>query len=424
MSQKTLILLAPLFLLAHLSAFETPQQALDASSKAMRSKNFTEAHKCLNEAFKLAVNPTERFIALSRHAELFKAQNNWESAEEKIRLILNDSKMSPQQKASAWLNMARFKEAQKKYEDAVEAYQNSLELHKEGSQAQEALNKCGLLLIRLKDYAAAIECFRQVSAVPNKDLRRSTGMKQSAWANIAAACIAMKQYGNAAKTLEEAAKQPEFKDARAQADLWKKVLKIYESQIREAVRFKKFDSAEAALQELKKRDSSNALAALEAMILKGKASVAARKRDYKAAESFYQTAMKLKGLDTKELLSVYSDLLNLHLRVNKLADAEKTVKQIMTLPCRNAEEQFLVSDCRKRYLCSVKKYDEAVKLLEETANLKGLRPARIARCYELICQICLNNKKDLKTAKKYYQKAAAVPGARWKSPYLKKKLGI
>ena len=70
------------------------------------------------------------------------------------------------------------------------------------------------------------------------------------------------------------------------------------------------------------------------------------------------------------------------------------------------------------------KFDEAIKLMEETAKLKGLRPARVARCYGLICQIYYSNKKDVDMAKKYYDMATKVPGGNWQSAYLRKKLGF
>ena len=409
---------------AVLTAFETPQEAINAASNAMKTKNYAEAHRCLDEGFKLAVNPTERVLVLTRRGEVYRTQNDWKNAEKMLMMIVNDKKMTPVQQASAWLGIARYKELQKKYEDAVDAYQSGIELNKEGNQAQEALNKCGLLLVRIKDYTGALECFKQVFTVPNKDARRSNLLKQGASTNIANTYVAMKQYDKAVKTLDDAAKQPYFKGEKDQKALRKNILGIYETQIREAIRFKKFADAEKALAELKKRDNSKGPVSMEVAIFCGKAAVAARKRDYKSAESFYLAALKVKGAEARDLRNVYSDLINYYIRFKKFADAEKALKQMMTLPCNTVEDQFLSNDCRRRYLCAVNKFDEAIKLMEETAKLKGLRPARVARCYGLICQIYYSNKKDVDMAKKYYDMATKVPGGNWQSAYLRKKLGF
>ena len=63
-------------------------------------------------------------------------------------------------------------------------------------------------------------------------------------------------------------------------------------------------------------------------------------------------------------------------------------------------------------------------MLFRSAEIKGLRPFRVARCYEIVCQIYLFEKKDSKSAEIWDTKAEQVPGANWKSPYLKKKIGL
>ena len=405
-----------------LTAFETPQEAINAASNAVKTKNYAEAHKCLDEGFKLAVNPTERVLVLTRRGEVYRTQNDWKNAEKMLMMIVNDKKMTPVQQASAWLGIARYKELQKKYEDAVDAYQSGIELNKEGNQAQEALNKCGLLLIRLKDYTGAIECFNQVFSIPNKDARRSNLLKQNASTNIANTYVAMKQYDKAVKNLDDAAKQPYFKGEKDQKALRKNILGIYETQIREAIRFKKFADAEKALGELKKRDSSNRIISLEIYLLQGKASVAARKRDYKTAEGYYQTAIKIATPSLK--FGAYGALIQHYLIHKKYAEAEKAVKELQALPCTKVEEQYLVNFFHYRYLNITKKYNEAIKIMEETAKIKGLPAYRLANCYGLICSTYFSGLKDKAKAAEYYKKAAAVPRANWKNAYLKKQLGL
>lgn len=406
-------------------AFETPLQAIDSASKAIRAKNYSQAHKDLLEGFRLAVNPVERFLVLSRHGELYKMEKDFVNAEKMVMQIINDAKMPANLKCSAYLNLARYKEEQKKYEDTVEAYQNALALNKEGAVAQETLNKCGLVLIRLKDYPGAIECFNQVLTitVAGKDAKRSHVLRKNAHINHANAFVAMKQYDKAVSILEKAAALDEFKDKKDQQEFQKIVVRLYEAAIREKVRLKKMDEAEKLLAGLKKKDKSSRIMGMQVMILTGKAAIALRKRDNAGAEKFYKEAVAVKGAAVADTVNAYNEYINFLLRQKRFSDTEKVLNTLLTLPAKDAETKFRIASCRKQYLVTVKKYDEAITLMEETAKLKGLRPATKARCYAFIAQICLFDKKDAASAMKYIKKAEGVPGGRWKCPaYMKKHL--
>ena len=80
-------------------------------------------------------------------------------------------------------------------------------------------------------------------------------------------------------------------------------------------------------------------------------------------------------------------------------------------------------DYRRGRLSCHKKFDEAIKIMEETAKLKGLTPARVASCYGNICSLYFN-KNDYERAREYYKKAKSVPNGNWKYEYLRKKLGF
>ncbi len=405
-----------------LTAFETPQEAIEASSKAMKSKNYAEAHKCLDEGFKLAVNPVERMIVLNRHGELFRTQGDWKNAEKKIMMIIEDKKATNDQKAEAWNTIARYKDAQRKYEDAIEAYQKSLELRPTGNQAQEIMNKCGMLLVRIKDYTSAIECFKQVPTIPCKDKRRATAIAFQSYLNIANAYVAMKQHKNAIQQLNDMAKKPEFKSARQQAEIQKAIFKIYDTQIREAVRLKRFDEAQKGFDELKTIVKDNRIIGLEMYLLQGRADFASRKRDYKKAEEYYNTAIKIATPALK--FGAYGSLIQYCLIHRKYADAEKAVKALQALPCTKVEEQYQISFWTFRYFNITKKYNDAIKVMEETAKIKGLPPYRLANCYGLICGVYLNGLKNKEKAIEYYKKATAVPRGNWKNLYMKKQLGL
>ena len=176
---------------------------------------------------------------------------------------------------------------------AIEAYQKSLELRPTGNQAQEVMNKCGMLLVRIKDFTSAIECFKQVPTIPCKDKRRATAIAFQSYLNIANAYVAMKQHKNAIQQLNDMAKKPEFKSARQQAEIQKAIFKIYDTQIREAVRLKRFDEAQKGMDEVKKIVNDNRIISLQIYLLSGKAAFAARKRDYQKAEEYYNTAIKI-----------------------------------------------------------------------------------------------------------------------------------
>jgi tetratricopeptide (TPR) repeat protein len=183
------------------------------------------------------------------------------------------------------------------------------------------------------------------------------------------------------------------------------------------------DEAEKLLAGLKKRDKSSRIMGMQVMILTGKAAIALRKRDNAGAEKFYKEAVAVKGAAVADTVNAYNEYINFLLRQKRFSDTEKALNTLLTLPAKDAETKFKIASCRKQYLVTVKKYDEAITLMEETAKLKGLRPATKARCYAFIAQICLFDKKDAASAMKYIKKAEGVPGGRWKCPaYMKKYL--
>lgn len=423
MNFKTISLIAAaLSGMTALAAFETPQEAIDASKIALQKKNFQEAHKNLNEGLKLAVNPTERILVLNRHGELYKMQKDWKNAEKMIMMIIDDKKATNDQKAEAWNTIARYKDAQRKYEDAIEAYQKSLELRPTGNQAQEVMNKCGMLLVRIKDFTSAIECFKQVPTIPCKDKRRATAIAFQSYLNIANAYVAMKQHKNAIQQLNDMAKKPEFKSARQQTEIQKAIFKIYDTQIREAVRLKRFDEAQKGMDEVKKIVNNNRIISLQIYLLSGKAAFAARKRDYQKAEEYYNTAIKIATPAMK--FGAYGELIQYGLIHRKYDKAEKAVKELQALPCTKVDDKYQISFWTFRYLNVTKKYNDAIKVMEETAKIKGLPPYRLANCYGLICGVYFNGLKNKEKAIEYYKKATAVPRGNWKNAYLKKKLGL
>lgn len=423
MNFKTISLIAAaLSGMTALAAFETPQEAIEASKIALQKKNFQEAHKNLNEGLKLAVNPTERILVLNRHGELYKMQKDWKNAEKMIMMIIDDKKATNDQKAEAWNTIARYKDAQRKYEDAIEAYQKSLELRPTGNQAQEVMNKCGMLLVRIKDFTSAIECFKQVPTIPCKDKRRATAIAFQSYLNIANAYVAMKQHKNAIQQLNDMAKKPEFKSARQQAEIQKAIFKIYDTQIREAVRLKRFDEAQKGMDEVKKIVNDNRIISLQIYLLSGKAAFAARKRDYQKAEEYYNTAIKIATPAMK--FGAYGELIQYGLIHRKYDKAEKAVKELQALPCTKVDDKYQISFWTFRYLNVTKKYNDAIKIMEETAKIKGLPPYRLANCYGLICGVYFNGLKNKEKAIEYYKKATAVPRGNWKNAYLKKKLGL
>ena len=100
------------------------------------------------------------------------------------------------------------------------------------------------------------------------------------------------------------------------------------------------------------------------------------------------------------------------------------MKELQALPCTKVDDQYQISFWTFRYLNVTKKYNDAIKVMEETAKIKGLPPYRLANCYGLICGVYFNGLKNKEKAIEYYKKATAVPRGNWKNAYLKKKLGL
>jgi tetratricopeptide (TPR) repeat protein len=424
MSIKNTSLLLTLFVTSiFCGAFETPKDAIAAARKAMFAKKYSEAHQALNEGFKLSINYLERFLVLSLHADLYRVQRQYSKAEELIQKILDDKQITPNQKANSCLALGRIKEAQKKLPQAILAYQKTLQYEKDGLQAFEAINKIGLLKFRLKKYSEALTYYNQALKVEIKDKRRATALKSGVYGNISTLYTLTKQYDKAVKVLEDAAKLPEFSDKRIQRNFNSNIVKVYEFQLRELVALRKFDQADKILSNLKAKDNSSKVANLEVSFLMGKAALAKRTRKIGDAEKCLTTALAIKGASSGVMLNVYGDLLSLYRENKKTSQVAQTLKAIDDLKLTNPEDIFSRGNIKYRHFILAKQYPQAVKCMEETALIKVLRPARDARCYENLANFYLGQK-DLAKAKEYYQKATNVTKGNFKSPYLKKKLGL
>jgi tetratricopeptide (TPR) repeat protein len=201
------------------------------------------------------------------------------------------------------------------------------------------------------------------------------------------------------------------------------IVKVYEFQLRELVALRKFDQADKILSNLKAKDKSSKVANLEVSFLMGKAALAKRTRKIGDAEKCLTTALAIKGASSGVMLNVYGDLLSLYRESKKTAQVAQTLKALDNLKLSNPEDIFSRGNIKYRHFILAKQYPQAVKCMEETALIKVLRPARVARCYENLANFYLGQK-DLAKAKEYYQKATNVPKGNFKSPYLKKKLGL
>lgn len=329
---------------------------------------------------------------------------------------------SNEQKATDWAAIADCKAGQKKYDDAVEAYQKFLTLHRTGTQAQDVLNKCGLILLQLKDYTSALECFKQVAEIPNPDKMQSRNMLMTSCQNMADAYVAMAQYFNAVKVWEVAAKRPEFQDAASQAKIREKILGVYDAQVSKNIQIKQFEEAQKGLDILKTRAKNERITDLEVYLYLGKAAAAARKKNYGSAKNLYLAALNIPG--SKRKITVYCELILFYLQNNKKAEAEKALNKLLALPCANVQQRYQVKSVQFAYLNKMRKYKEAVELMEETVKIKGLRPNQIATCYGQISLIYYQSLHDGKLAMEYYKKAISVPGSNWQKPYLQRKIGV
>ena len=373
------VITVTLFCAVALTACRTPGPAVNDSNKAIRAKNCSATGKTLKTT-------------------------------------------SKEQKAADWAAIADCKAGQKKYDDAVEAYQKSLTLHRTGTQAQDVLNKCGLVLCQLKDYTAALACFKQVATIPNPDKMQSRNMLMTSFQNMADAYIAMAQYFNAVKVWEDVAKRPEFQNVESQAKIREKILGVYDAQVSKNIRLKRFDDAQKGLDILKTRAKNERITDLEVYLYLGRAAAAAHKKNYRSAKNLYHSALNIPG--SKRKITVYCELIPFYLQNNKKAEAERALNKLLALPCANVQQRYQVKSVQFAYLNKMRKYKEAVELMEETVKIKGLRPNQIATCYGQISLIYYLSLHDGKLAMEYYKKAISVPGSNWQKPYLQRKIGV
>lgn len=421
--KKAFLIIALSFVATFCGAYENFKVAMNAGRKAAVAKKYSEAHTAYNEALKFATRPVDKYQVISRQAELYRSQRNFAQGEKLLQQIVNDSTMPANLKASACLTLAKFKESQKNFEEAVEAYQKSLQFVKDGLLAFEAYNKSGMLLVRLKEYAFAIDSFNKALKVEIKDKRRSANLKIGVYNNLSNTYVTIKQFEQAVKGLEDAAKLPEFSDKRNQKNLQNNINKTLETQVRNAIVYKKFDEADKAMKVIKAKGNFPKVENLEAALLTAKAAFAKRTRKNDEAEKYLKEILTIKGVSSGAKLTAYSDLIAIYTITNRPQEVAKTLQLIDKVKLTNPEEYFSKAYIKHRYFISVKKYADAVKILEDTAKIKILRPHRVARCYELLAYFYFSQR-DLDKAKAYYNKALKTPKANFKSPILKKRLGL
>jgi tetratricopeptide (TPR) repeat protein len=424
MSIKKASLIISLSLVATFcGAYENLKDAMDAARKATLAKNYSAAYAAYNEGLKFATRPVDKYQVIFRQAELYRTQRNFAQGEKLLQQIVNDSTMPANLKASACLTLAKFKESQKKFEEAVEAYQKSLQFVKDGLLAFEAYNKNATLLVRLKEYAYAIDCFNKALKVEIKDKRRSAHLKIGVYNNLSNTYVTIKQFEQAVKVLEDAAKLPEFSDKRNQKNLQNNINKTLETQVRNAIIYKKFDQADKAMKVIKAKGNFPKVENLEAALLTAKAAFAKRTRKNDEAEKYLKEILTIKGVSSGAKLTAYSELVSIYAITNRPQEVAKTLQLIDKVKLTDPEEYFSKAYIKHRYFISVKKYADAVKVLDDTAKIKNLRPYRVARCYELLAHFYVSQK-DFDKAKSYYLKALKTPKANFKNPILKKRLGL
>ena len=240
--------------------------------------------------------------------------------------------------------------------------------------------------------------------------------------NMADAYVAMAQYFNAVKVWEDAAKRPEFQDAESQAKIREKILGVYDAQVSKNIQIKQFEEAQKGLDILKTLAKNERITDLEVYLYLGRAAAAARKKNYESAKNLYLAALNIPG--SKRKITVYCELIPFYLQNNKKAEAERALNKLLALPCANVQQRYQVKSVQFAYLNKMRKYKEAVELMEETVKIKGLRPNQIATCYGQISLIYYLSLHDGKRAVEYYKKAISVPGSNWQKPYLQRKIGV
>jgi len=108
----------------------------------------------------------------------------------------------------------------------------------------------------------------------------------------------------------------------------------------------------------------------------------------------------------------------------QLAEAQTALDAACKMPDLNLDHKVQLNNERAAIALQNRKFDDAIRIHQETIQLEKLSPDWKANAYSRIAEIYFLYKKDLSKASEFIQQSNAVPGATWgKNAWLTKQIG-
>ena len=146
--------------------------AFTEGRKAFSEKQYDAAIQKYDEAAKQTAIPGQRYQALFAKAEACRMKGDWVNAEKILVQIMEDKDIPAQNRMSAQIAAGDYALKQKKYDDAIAAYQKAASYGIQNNESNYALLSCGNLYSQQKKYDDAKRCYQSLLDNPQTDANR------------------------------------------------------------------------------------------------------------------------------------------------------------------------------------------------------------------------------------------------------------
>lgn len=185
------------------------QTSFNEGRKAFSEKQYDAAIQKYDEAVKLTAIPGQRYQACFAKAEAYRLKEDWVNAEKTLVQIINDAEIPAQNRMSAQIAAGDYALKQKKYDDAIAAYQKAASYGIQNNESTYALLSCGNLYSQQKKYSDAKKCYQSLLDNPKAD----AGRKIRATLGMGNILYEQGQYKDAIAQLKPLCNDPNVKEA-------------------------------------------------------------------------------------------------------------------------------------------------------------------------------------------------------------------
>ena len=288
-----------------LGAYDNYREAFQAARKAQQNRNYDEAVKCGEEAASLAKNPSQICSALHFTADtLCWQKKDLEGALKKMDEILQNEKMSEDQKVHALCKKGVYCRWKARPEEAASYFERAMKMKSSKNQRHNLLNNYSEFLISRKNYSQAKTLLEEASSI-----------EKPSDANLVVTKMHFAKLASAEKNFEEAIKY--YREALAYPKIPKWMIpNVYREMVTKCyIPQKKFQGAVKVIEEVEKDDaipqkSKGWINNVKASILLAQARAAVEQKLLEDAERFYKAAAAIPKADPGLLNAVYRELIN------------------------------------------------------------------------------------------------------------------